>query len=484
MRRAILLFTITFLLSGMAYGQADEPKSEGSRIIDNFKFGELELNIPEIGVDVDRIEMDNGLIVFLYEDPKIPLFNLHSVIRCGSIFESNEHNGLSGIVGTVMRTGGTINISGDSLNRVFEYIGGSLETGIGTESGTASLNVLSKNIALGIELFADLMRNPAFPDDKIELAKADIKNSIKRRNDRPASITSRYYDNIVYGEHPYGRILEWESVKNITQNELLAYHKKYFVPNNTMIAVAGDFDTDEVLALLTKYLGDWKKSDKPLPEYPEVEVTYHPGVYQIYKDINQANIRMGHLGIKRDNPDRYAINLMNYILGAGSFTSRLTATVRSDEGLAYSVGSRFDTGNRDYGTFYAYCQTKSSTAYKAIKLMLDEIQRIREEGITETELSDARDATINKFIFTFDNPAEIVNNLMYLEYNGYPSDHYKHYLDYYRKLTIEDINRVAMEYLKPDKISLVVVGNPETYEKPLDDFGQITNIEPAEPVLD
>lgn len=484
MRRAILLSTVIFLLSGIAYGQAEQPKSEGSKIIENLKFDELELNIPEIGVDVDRVEMDNGLIVFLYEDHKVPLLNLNSVVRCGSIFESPDQNGLSGIVGTVMRTGGTENVSGDSLNKILEYIGGSLETGIGTESGTASLNVLSKDIVMGIELFADLIRNPAFPDDKIDLAKADIKNSIKRRNDRPGSITSRYYDNIVYGDHPYGRILEWESVKNVTRAELLDYHNKYFVPNNMMIAVAGDFDKDEVLDLLKKYLGDWEKSDMPLPEYPEVEMTYHPGVYQIFKDINQANIRMGHLGIKRDNPDRYAINLMNYILGAGSFTSRLTATVRSDEGLAYSVGSRFSTGERDYGTFYAYCQTKSSTAYKAIKLMMDEIRRIREEGVTETELADARDATINRFIFTFDNPAEIVNNLMYLEYDGYPSDYYKHYLDYYQNLTIEDINRVAGEYLKPDKITFVVVGNPETYEKPLDDFGQITNIEPEEPELD
>lgn len=484
MKKMICILTVAFLFAGSVFCQTDELGSEGSRILENFKFDKIDLNIPEVGVDVDRIEMDNGLILFLYEDHKVPLIDLRSIIRCGDIFDPAEQDGISGLVGSVMRNGGTKSIDGDSLNMLLEFIGGSLETGIGSESGSASLNVLSKDMELGIELFADLIRNPAFPDDKLDLAKEDIKNSIKRRNDRPGSITSRYYSNILYGEHPYGRILEWESIKNISREDLETYHKKYFVPNNIMIAVAGDFDKNEILSLFKKHLGDWSKSDEPLSLYPKVEVVHHPGVYQIYKNINQANIRLGHLGVKRDNPDRYAINLMNYILGAGSFTSRLTTTVRSDEGLAYSVGSSFGTGGRDYGTFYAYCQTKSSTAHKAIKLMVGEIEKIRQEGVTEIELSEARDATINRFIFRFDNPAEIVNNLMYLEYNGYPLDYYKHYVDYYQNITIQDVNRVAKEYLKPDKLSFIVVGDPETYESPLDEFGKVTNIELSNPALD
>ena len=175
---------------------------------------------------------------------------------------------------------------------------------------------------------------------------------------------------------------------------------------------------------------------------------------------------------------------MNYILGGGSFTSRLTSKVRSDEGLAYSVGSRFMIDSRDFGSFFAYTQTKSSTANKAIGLMLDEIRKIRDNGVTTAELEEARSSTINRFIFNFDNAGEIVRNLMSLEYDGYPLDYYNNYLDYYRKVTQDDIKRVANEYLKPENLTIILVGNPDLYEKPMDEFGPVTNIELLEPVIE
>jgi len=478
-----ILFTAMIILTMavVSFGQADTKTSPGAEIIDQMKFAPIELNIPEVGDQVKRIVMDNGLTVYLYEDHTLPLFNLYSLIRCGDIFDPDNKQSLSQMVGTVMRTGGTESVSGDSLNILLEYIGGSLETSIGSESGHANLSVMAGDVDLGLKLYSDLLRHPAFPEDKIELAKEDIRNSIKRRNDNPHNITGRYIDNIVYGDHPYGRILEWPVVNSISRKDLIDYHKKFFVPNNIIIGIAGDFKSDELLKKLDKYLGDWKKSENSLPDYPKVQKSYHPGVYEIRKDINQAYIVLGHIGIKRDNPDRYAIDLLNYILGAGSFTSRLTSTVRSDEGLAYSVGSRFDTDSRDYGIFYAYCQTKSQTAHKAIDLMINEIKKIRVDGVTSDELSEARDATINRFIFRFDNSGEIINNMISLEYNGYPLDYLNHYIDNYREVTLDDIKRVAQKYLIPDDLTIVVVGNPEDFESPLDDFGAVTDIELKEP---
>jgi len=484
MKNIIIIFLSVLLTAGFVSAQTDQPQSAGSKIVEAMDFGEIELNIPEVGRDVERLVMDNGIVVYLYEDHTLPLFNLYTNIKCGAIFDPAEKDGLSQIVGKVMRTGGTTSISGDSLNIMLEFIGGSLETRIGDEKGTASLSILSKDIAMGLELYADLLRNPAFPQDKIDLAREEIKSGIKRRNDRAGNITRRYFYKMIYEDHPFGRIKEWASVKSISRDDLVAYHQKYFVPGNIMIGVAGDFNAQEVIGKLKQLLGDWEKSKTPLPDYPTVELKYHPGVFQVKKDINQANIRMGHLGIKRDNPDRYAIDLMNYILGAGSFTSRLTSKVRSDEGLAYSVGSSFNTGSRDYGSFFAYTQTKSSTAYKAVRLMIEEIKKIREEGVTETELKEARNATINRFIFKFDNTGEIVRNLMSLEYDGFPLDFYNHYLDYYRNISADDIKRVANEYLKPEQMSILVVGNPDLYEKSMEEFGPITNIELPEPLTD
>ncbi len=469
---------------GLVFGQGAPTKSPGSKLIEELAIKPIQLNIPEVGKEVERVVLDNGLIVYLYEDHRLPIFNISTMIHCGAIFDSPEKNGLSGLVGTVMRTGGTKTISGDSINILMEYIGGTLESYVGMENGGVSLDVLSKDIDLGLKLYADLLRNPAFPQEKLDLAKADIKNSIKRRDDNPTGVVNRYFDNIIYGEHPFGRILDWSSVKNITVQDLIDYHKGYFVPNQTMLAVSGDFNKDEIIQKLKNYLGDWPKSNEPLPPYPPVAYKFHPGVYEVKKDINQGYIAIGELGIRRDNPDRFAVGIMNYILGGGSFTSRLTSKVRSDEGLAYHVGSTFETDSRDYGTFDAQCQTKCATTFKAIDLMTTEIKKIREQGVTDQELKEARDAVINRFVFTFESPARIVGNLMNLEFNGRPLDYYKTYLDNYRKITTADIKRVAKEYLKPDQLSYVIVGMPDKFEKPLDVFGPLKVIELTPPALD
>jgi len=466
-----------------AFGQSNSNVSPGSKIIEGLTSGKIELTIPEVGRDVERVALDNGIILYLYEDHHLPLFNLSAVIRCGSIFDPAEKAGLSGIVGSVMRNGGSEKVSGDSLNILMEYIGGSLETGIGDERGTVSLSVLSKDIDLGLGLFADLIRNPAFPQDKIDLAKSDIRNNIKRRNDNPGSVSNRYFYSIIYGDHPYGRVLEWATVNGITRQDLIDYHRKFFVPNNIMIGISGDFNKADMVEKLKKLLGDWQKSSTPLPAYPAVAMEYHPGVYEVWKDINQAFIKLGELGIKRDNPDRYAVRLLNYILGGGSFTSRLTSRVRSDEGLAYHVSSSFPIDSRDYGAFSADCQTKSATAYKAVKIITEEIEKIRTNGVTDVELTDAKDATINNLVFNFDGSQKIVMNLLSLEYDGYPADYYKNYFDNYRKVTLDDIKRVAQAYLQPDKLTYIIVGKAETYEKPLDEFGKVTKIQLTDPVV-
>jgi predicted Zn-dependent peptidase len=443
-----------------------------------------DIRIPKIGTDVERIVLGNGMIIYLYEDHRLPTFALTTTIRCGSVYDSDDKDGLSQLVGTVMRTGGSRSISGDSLNILLEYAGGSLESRIGDESGTASLSVLSKDMELGLALWADLLRNPAFPADKMELAKVDIRNSIKRRNDDPGSVTNRYFNKLVYGAHPFGRILEWATVKALTPDDLFAYHKQFFVPNNMIVGVSGDFKKEELLARLNALVGDWSKSEALPASPPEVQFALKPGVYEVLKDVNQANIRIGQMGIRRDNPDRYAISLMNYILGGGSFTSRLTSRVRSDEGLAYRAGSSFDIDSRDYGTFAAYCQTKSSTCYKATRIMMEEINKIRNEGATQEELDDARNAAINRFVFNFDTSGRIIQNLISLEYNGFPTDFYDTYAANFSKVTLADIQTVAQKYFNPDQLTLVVVGKPESFDKPLDEFGQITTIELTDPVLD
>ncbi|PWB75593.1 insulinase family protein [candidate division GN15 bacterium] len=482
------LFTILFAL-GLAASiasvtlAADAGVSQGSIMIQKYTTTPVDLHIPTVGAEVERVTLDNGLVLFLYEDHRIPMLNAQALIRCGSIYDPEEKNGLSGLTGTVMRSGGTKNISADSLNNLLEFIGGSIEVGIGVESGTATLSVLSKDTDLGIRLLADVLRNPAFPQDKLDLAKTEIKNGIRRRNDNLGMVGGRSFRSVIYGSHPYGRVLEWSTVKGITVQDLADCHSRFFAPNNIMIAVSGDFAKEDLLARVKQYFGDWAKSEIQFPPAPLVARKFNPGVFQVHKETNQTNVNIGLLGVKEDNPDKPAIDVMNYILGGGAFASRLTSRVRSDEGLSYSVRSAFDTGSKDYGTFSAGCQTKSITTYKAVGIMMDEIAKMEKSGASDQEVTDARDALVNRFAFNFDSAAKIVRSLMSLEYDGFPSDYYSRYLEALRKVSPADVKTVAQKYLKTKDMSIVVVGNPKAFEKPLTQFGKITDIELTAPDL-
>jgi len=459
------------------------PQSVGGKKIATFKYAPIDWQVPKVGKDVERYVTKNGMVIYLKEDHTLPEFRIRALVRCGDIYDAAAQEGLSDLVGTVMRSGGTQSLEPDSLNALLEYIAASIETGIGMESGSASLYCLSKDTETGMKLFADVLRRPAFRDEKLDLAREQIRKAIKSRNDNPGSIVSREFDFTLYGDHPYGRVLEWTTVDPITKDDLVAYHKRYFVPNQIMFGVTGDFKSSQIKKMIDKYFGDWPQGPEALPEIPTVKKEFKPGVFFIEKDVNQSNIRFGHLGVTEDNPDRFALSVMNFILGGGSFNSRMTSRVRSDEGLAYSVGTRFETESRDLGSFYAYCQTKSNTTLKAMRLMKAEVDRIRSGAVTDDELAMAKDSYINRYVFGFTSASQIVGRLMGLEYDDRPGDELETYIGSIRAVTAADVERVAKEYLQPDKISYVVVGKRETLDGDLSEFGNVTDVPLVDPVV-
>ncbi len=478
-------YTAIMLLALFGSSIAQEATSPASKVIANMKFPDLNWKVPEVGKEVTRTVLPNGIILYLKEDHTLPTVSGHALIRTGSIYDSKENMDIGDLTGTVMRSGGTKSFTPDSLNTLLEYIAGSVESGIGTESGSVSMSVMSKDLDIGLKIFSEVMRYPRFDSAKLALEKSQIKEDIRRRNDRPGGIIRREFAHVLYGDHPYGRILEWDNVKNITRDDLAAYHDKYFYPNNVMMAFSGDFTTKELVNKLDKVFGDWKKGDIKFPAIPPVDTTMRPGVYIINKPgLTQSNINVGQLGIKRDNPDRYAIALMNFTLGGGSFTSRLTSRVRSDEGLAYSVGSSFNIGSRDYGTFSAYAQTKTASTYRVLQIFGEEFKKIRDELASEQEFVTARDAYINNFVFQFETPDEIVDRLMSLEYDGYPSDYYQKYLANIRAVTREDMKRVADKYLKPDQMTYMVLTDTSKTTGDLHDFGKVQYIKLEDPKVE
>ncbi|MFQ5713468.1 MAG: M16 family metallopeptidase [Candidatus Scalinduaceae bacterium] len=455
--------------------ESSEPQSEGARIISKFKYKPIEFTPPK----PKRVVLDNGMIVYLLEDHDLPIFNVTVRFRTGAVYESKEKAGLASLVGSVMRRGGTRTRKPEQINEELEFIAASVETSIGRESGSASLSTMKKDIDKGLEIFADVIMNPAFPEDMIKKKKDETLESIRRENDSPGQIVFREFRKILYKEdHPYSRrtIGYRETIENITREDMINFHNKYFHPNNAIMGISGDFDTEDILKKIKTVFAKWEKTKIDFPEVPQVEKEFQKSTYYIYKDINQAHVVAGHLGIRRLSKDYFPIKILSFILGSGGFTARIPSKVRSDEGLAYSAYSAFHTP-RDLGFFFISCQTKSESTVRAINLALDEVRKIRNELVSDEELELAKDTFVNQFIFKFTSSASIVGQMVSIEYEGLPLDYLETYVDNIKAITREDILRVAKEYLHPDKIKLLVIGNMEQFDRPLTEFGEVNTIE-------
>ncbi|MBN1803802.1 MAG: insulinase family protein [Sedimentisphaerales bacterium] len=428
--------------------------------------------------NVQQYILPNGMQLFLLEDRELPLISVSARIRTGSIYEPPGKIGLAAITGTVMRTGGTVSRTGDEIDERLESIAASVETDIELNSGSASVSVLKNDIDVGLEILADILINPAFREDKIMLAKIQHRSSIARRNDDVRSIAAREFEKLIYGpDSVYARHTEYATIANITRDDLVAFHRKFFGPNNIMLGVWGDFDTDQMIRKIEKAFEGWQKVDVQFPEIPEVQYEFPRKVSMIRKeDVNQSNIFLGHIGGMRNNPDYFALILMNRILGSG-FTSRLFKNVRSREGLAYSVYGLY-SANYDFpGIFYVGCQTKSEATIKAIRAMIEEVRKMTVSEVTDEELALSKDSYLNSFVFNFDTKGDIIDRLMTYAYYGYPQDFLQKTKENIEKVTRADVLRVAKKYLRPDDIQILAVGKPEDFDEPLSVLGPVGEID-------
>ena len=425
-----------------------------------------------------RVVLDNGIILYLVEDSRLPMINLSARIGVGAVNEPADLIGLAGITGSVMRTGGSTSMSGDEIDETLEGIGASVETNIGPVSGSAFMSVLKDNVDTVLPILADVLMNPAFPDDKIELAKVTSRSVIARRNDDPTDMGFREFRKLIYGaESVYARHSEYATIDAITRDDLVAFHQAWYHPDNTMFGVWGDFDTDEMVKKISDVFGGWKKAGFERPELPGVDYTFDSSVNYIEKDdINQSTVVLGHIGGLMDNPDYFALRVMNDIL-SGGFSGRLFRNVRSEQGLAYAVFGIYSANYTYPGIFYVACMTKSETTVQAARSLLHEVERMKTDEITEEELNLAKDSFLNSFVFNFDTRREIINRQMTYEYYGYPQDFLEKTKTEVEKVTVEDVQRVARKYLQPDKVRLVVVGNGQDFDEPLSVFGEVNEID-------
>jgi len=438
-----------------------------------------EIEIPK----VEQATLSNGIKVFFLEDHELPLINLHAMIRTGSVYEPADKVGLADITGTVMRTGGTTSRSGDEIDEILESIAAHVETWIGETSGGVSMSVLKQDIDTGLGILADILMNPVFNEDKIELAKVTHRSLIARRNDQVTQIAGREFNKLIYGpESVYARTTEYATIDNITRDDLIAFHKQFYHPNNVMIGVWGDFKKKDIQRKLEAVFKGWEKTELNIPPVPEVKYEYKPTVNLIEKkDVNQTNIYIGHIGGRRDDPDYFPMIIANRILGIG-FTSRLVKNVRSRQGLAYSVFGIYTADYDHPGVLYIGCQTKSESTVKAIRAMLEEAKKMTDSEVTDDELAVAKESYLNSFVFNFDSKGEIVRRIMTYAYYDYPSDFLMKTKESIEKVTKADILRVSKKNLKYDAMQILAVGNPLDFDEPLSVLGGVNEIDITIPV--
>jgi len=470
MRKEFFFSGVFFLLTYSALGHTTGWLHPGG-----LTFAPLDWKIPE----AERYELSNGMVVYLQTDAELPLFNAYAILKVGSIYEPADKIGLAGITGEVMRSGGTSAfgraMTGDEIDEELEFRAGSVETWIGLESGGASVKVLQRDAYYGLRLLRDILAEPAFDAGKVELSKNRVIEGIRRQNDDPGEVAVREWKKVVYGkDSPWARTATVGTVSNIEREDLVQFHRKYITPNNMILAVYGDFDVSEMKRKLEEIFGDWEREEVRFPEIAPIKLEFEPGIYLVRKELNQSTILMGHYGIRRHDPDFFKVIVMNEILGGG-FTSRMTKEVRSNRGLGYYASSALSEGT-DYGVFWAYCSTKTETTALAAKVMEEVIVGMVETPPEDEELSLAKEAIINSFVFCFDDRAEFVNGLAGLEYWGYPVDYYETYCSNIAAVTKEDVQEAAKDYLKPDGLKILVVGNPDGFDEGLAKFGEVEEI--------
>jgi predicted Zn-dependent peptidase len=435
------------------------------------------LNQPQPPVP-QRFELDNGMIVYLLEDHELPIIDIALRIRTGSIYEPADKIGLANITGSVMRTGGTESKTGDELDEILENLAASVEVGIGGDSGSASMSVLKEDLDTGLSILADVLMNPAFREDKIELEKLQHRSGIARRNDDAGDITAREFMKLIYGaDSPYARTTEYDTINSITRDDLMAFHKKYFRPNNVIVGVLGDFNSQEMLAKLKEVFKDWEPAKIDFPAKPEIPEDVPAKIALVTKDdVNQTNIRMGHMGWLRKNEDYPALVVMCEILGVG-FNSRLVSSLRVEKGLAYVVGNNYGAGYDIPGVYLIACGTKSESTLAAIEAILEEVEKMRAEEITDEELERAIDGFMNSSVFDYDTRSEILGRALRYDYYDYPQDFVEQLMAGIREVTKADVKRVANEYLHPDRFTLLAVGKAGDFDKPLSAMGEVTEID-------
>jgi len=444
---------------------AEEREKGGSGIADHpskLVFPDIDFTPPD--AKSHRHVLPCRVVVYVVEDHELPLVDVQVLVRTGTYLDPPGKYGLASTVSRLLRAGGTAKSAPADFDEELAFLAAEVRTGLEDTEGSASFNCLTKDLDRVLEMFFDMLKTPRFDAERLALQKSQDLQEMARRNDQTASIEGREWERLLRGPDFFTVERETkQSVESVSRDDLIAFHHRYYHPRNFLLAVSGDVATEKILAKLDERLKDWPTGQPepevaPKPPRPSHEIV--PGVYTVEKaDVNQGRVSMGHLSAMRDTQDYHALFIMNHILGSGGFTSRIMSRVRSDEGLAYSAGSRFEFGVYFDGFFKAFFQSKSQSVAQAVSMVKQEIERIRTTDVTKDEVDTAVSYAVGTFPRFFANASMVATTFASDEFTGRDPDFWRTYREKMKMVTTADVRRVADKYLHPDRLVILIVGN-------------------------
>jgi len=415
--------------------------------------------------------LPNGLLVYLFEDHELPLIDAAIDFKAGGVFDPPAKPGLASLAATLMRAGGTDQQTPDQVDEVLEFMPAQVSLGAGDDMLTGSVSAVKDKFPEALRIFAAMLRAPRFDSSRLEVEKARAIEDIRRRWDDPGDVAELNFRRLVYGtSSPWARLPTEDSVTRIGRDDLVGFHRLYIHPNNAVLGVAGDFDGKGMKKLLEETFRGWSQAKVTPPQVPKIKDEIPAGVHLVARPVTQSHVEIGHLGVNRFDPDKFAIKILNFILGEGGFTSRLVKEVRSNRGLAYSVGGGIGLDS-DRGLFQISCSTKAASTVEAIDLIRTILRQMREQGPTEQEVKEAKEAGINSFVFSVDGTVRFMQTFLYYDFYNYPPDFLQSYRDNLAKVTRGQVHEAARKHINPDRLVVLVVGNDAVFARPLQSLG-------------
>lgn len=416
-----------------------------------------EVKLPKL----QRKKLKNGMRLLMLPSADFPTVQGVIYIKTGSIYEPADQIGVAALTGELIRTGGTKALTPQAMDQALAQVAAKVSSSIEREYGVITFQCLVEDLPKVLSLIFQMLREPAFEENKFQLAKLQLMESIRRQNDNPTALGLREFAKLIYGkDNIWSRTPTIASVKKLTRKDVIAFYQRFYFPNHLLWGLTGDFQPKELEKTIRELSKGWPKNKTALPELPRLQKRWEAGLYLAPKVTDQTTVVLGHFGERRFNPDKFALLVLNDILGGSTLNSRLGERIRSNLGLAYGVYSRFGL-ETDYGLFYIFSQTKAARTHELLEESRKILNGIVAGKITEAELIEHKRSIVQSLYAQYEPPFRYVQEEARLAYLGYPPNYLQYFRDKIEAVSLAEVKRVAKEYLRPDALTILIVGDPQ-----------------------